>query len=81
MRMNSTLVPEVNMVVLSGSISETVIQKGGKSYSGAVGHGLGTTKMMQSVLTEYPPPPVTASYCSLDKGVGCAQHIQLPTHT
>ena len=21
------------------------------------------------------------AYCSLDKGVACAQHIQLPTHT
>ena len=41
----------------------------------------------------YPPPPLCIShanvhnhygpyaYCSLDKGVACAQHIQLPTHT
>ena len=32
-----------------------------------------------------PPPPVhnyygPYAYCSLDKGVACAQHIQLPTH-
>ena len=39
-----------------------------------------------------PPPPCTSyanvhnyygpyAYCSLDKGVACAQHTQLPTHT
>ena len=39
-----------------------------------------------------PPPPCISytnvhnyygpyAYCSLDKGVACAQHIQLPTHT
>ena len=39
-----------------------------------------------------PPPPCISyanvcnyygpyTYCSLDKGVACAQHIQLPTHT
>ena len=41
--------------------------------------------------SEVPPPPCTSyadvhnyyapyAYCSLDKGVACAQHIQLPTH-
>ena len=39
-----------------------------------------------------PPPPCIShanvhtyygpyAYCSLDKGVACAQHIHLPTHT
>ena len=39
----------------------------------------------------YPPPPCISyanvhnyygpyAYCGLDKGVACAQHIQLPTH-
>ena len=39
-----------------------------------------------------PPPPCISyanvndyygpyAYCSLDKGVACTQHIQLPTHT
>ena len=44
-------------------------------------------------MPKYPPPPPCTSYadvhnyygpyayCSLDKGVACAQHIQLPTHT
>ena len=42
--------------------------------------------------TAYPPPPCISyanvhnysgpyAYCSLDKGVACVQHIQLPTHT
>ena len=41
---------------------------------------------------QYPPPPCISyanvhnyygpyAYCSLDKGVACAQHIQLPTYT
>ena len=41
---------------------------------------------------QYPPPPCISyanvhnyygpyAYCDLDKGVACAQHIQLPTHT
>ena len=42
-------------------------------------------------ITQYPPPCISYAnvhnyyspytYCSLDKGVACAQHIQLPTHT
>ena len=43
-------------------------------------------------MNELPPPPCISyanvhnyygpyAYCSLDKGVACAQHIQLPTHT
>ena len=44
-------------------------------------------------LCKLPPPPPCISYanvhnyygpyayCSLDKGVACAQHIQLPTYT
>ena len=45
-----------------------------------------------SVLQQYPPPSCISyanvhnyygpyAYCSLDKGVACAQHIQLLTHT
>ena len=41
---------------------------------------------------KYPPPPCISyanvrnyygpyAHCSLDKGVACTQHIQLPTHT
>ena len=43
-------------------------------------------------LPSVPPPPCISyanvhyyygpyAYCSLDKGVACAQHIQVPTHT
>ena len=41
--------------------------------------------------TQHPPPCISYAnvhnyygpyaYCSLDKGMACAQHIQLPTHT
>ena len=46
----------------------------------------------QTLIAVVPPPPCISyanvhnyhgpyAYCSLDKGVACAQHIQLPTHT
>ena len=46
----------------------------------------------QRTVTHDPPPPCISyanvhnyygsyAYCSLDKGVACAQHIQLLTHT
>ena len=45
-----------------------------------------------NTMTMYPPPPCTSyanvhnyygpcAHRSLDKGVACTQHIQLPTHT
>ena len=45
-----------------------------------------------NVVHPYTPPPCISyanvhnyygpyAYCSLDKGVACAQHIQLPTYT
>ena len=46
---------------------------------------------LQSVLVVTPPPCISYAnvpnyygpyaHCSLDKGVACAQHIQLPTQT
>ena len=53
----------------------------------------GWTHFLQAPRWRLYPPPLCVSYadvhnyygpyayCSLDKGVACAQHIQLPTHT
>ena len=51
-----------------------------------------TPKITGCLTNEVPPPPCISyanvhnydgpyAYCGLDKGVTCAQHIQLPTHT
>ena len=71
-RMNITFIPGVNMAVLSNSISAKVSKMSCQEYT--------------------PPPPCISyakvpnqygpyAYCSLDTGVACAQHMQLPKHT
>ena len=67
-------------------------QPGPKTFAVADRADLQLTNVGVTNASTPPPPPCISyakvhnyyspyTYCSLDKGVACAQHIQLPTHT